>query len=60
MNPGSALNAVDTEQAVKHIRRTLKHPEKYEPTLAIYPPSRYLGSVSEKFNRELNEVSNVL
>nr|CAA32887.1 unnamed protein product [Schizosaccharomyces pombe] len=51
----SVLSAVDSETASSYAKKALKKPYKYDPVLDKYPPSRYLGSVSEKFQRAVDE-----
>lgn len=50
-NPKPLLegNAVVRGEAVDHMKKALKKPGKYEPVLSKFSPSRYLGSMSEKY-----------
>ncbi|EEB08017.1 DNA-directed RNA polymerase I complex large subunit Nuc1 [Schizosaccharomyces japonicus yFS275] len=51
----SVLSAVDSDTASSYAKKALKKPHKYDPVLDKYPPSRYLGSVSEKFQKAVDE-----
>lgn len=42
------------DEAVDHMKKALKKPSKYAPPLSIFSPSRYFGSMSETFAKELN------
>lgn len=65
-NPGEQSYHLDTELALlyaKKVRKNMKkqkdlpHYEqeiKYDPVLSVYNPSKYLGSVSEKFQDKLD------
>lgn len=53
--PAAVLGRVNTSAAVRAARKAAKKPAKYEPVLARYPPTVYLGSVSERFHRELEQ-----
>lgn len=51
-NPEAIKDMVNDDSAAKHMKKVLKHPdepERYDPTLSVYPPTRYLGSTSEGF-----------
>ncbi|KIJ44014.1 hypothetical protein M422DRAFT_228619 [Sphaerobolus stellatus SS14] len=52
--PKALIGKVDDEVAVAHMKKALKKPEKYAPTMADYSPSRYLGSTSEKFAKAID------
>lgn len=59
--PNNSIENLDTDSALsysKKVRKHLKkHPEdsdKFDPTLSLYNPSKYLGSVSEEFEQQLN------
>ncbi|KAI3404092.2 RPA190 [Candida oxycetoniae] len=66
-NPGDMVEHLDTTEALsylKKVRKSLKKQKnvphydqviKYDPVLNIYNPSKYLGSVSEKFQEKLEE-----
>lgn len=66
-NPGELTHHLDTETAIsytKKVKKNLKkqanlpHYEqsiKYDPVLSIYNPAKYLGSVSEKFQANLDQ-----
>lgn len=65
-NPGDLAEHLDTEAALsysKKVRKNLKKQKdlahygqstKYDPVLSVYNPAKYLGSVSEKFQDELD------
>jgi len=46
---------MDQDTAVSLMKKALKKPNKYEPPMSKYSPSRYLGSMSEKFAAELEK-----
>lgn len=52
--PAIALARVNTEAAVRAGRKARKKPGKYEPVLAKYSPTVFLGAVSERFQAELD------
>ncbi|CAO1625651.1 unnamed protein product [Sympodiomycopsis kandeliae] len=52
---GAAFNADDSEAVSKHLKKALSKPHKYEPVMSIYTPSRYLGSMSESYAKEVEE-----
>ena len=54
-NPVSASKALDCTKGAKYMKKSLKKPKKYDPSLSLYAPGRYLGSVSEKFQSELQK-----
>ncbi|KAG8969894.1 hypothetical protein FRC03_000140 [Tulasnella sp. 419] len=54
-NPKAISQRVNNEEAVSYMKKALKKPEKYAPTMSVYPPSRYLGSTSEGFARALDD-----
>ncbi|CAN6630045.1 DNA-directed RNA polymerase I subunit Rpa190p [Trichomonascus vanleenenianus] len=63
----SQFGHMDTESAISYAKKVKKHlkrhaddphylhPNKYDPVLSQYNPSRYLGSVSERFLNELDD-----
>jgi DNA-directed RNA polymerase I subunit RPA1 len=65
--PKSSVENLDTESALSYSKKVRKHlkkhadephymqSNKYDPVLSQYNPSRYLGSVSEKFQEQLDE-----
>ncbi|MBW0491771.1 hypothetical protein O181_031486 [Austropuccinia psidii MF-1] len=58
--PSQIIDKVDSEIAVNHGEQLLKALRigaqlLSPPTLSLYSPSRYLGSVSERFEREVYE-----
>jgi DNA-directed RNA polymerase I subunit RPA1 len=55
IRPGDVLGKVVMDEAVDHMRKALKKPEKYPPAMSEYSPSRYLGSMSEKYAKKVNE-----
>ncbi len=52
--PGDINGKAVMDEAVDHMKKALKKPGKYQPALAIYPPSRFFGSMSEDYARRLN------
>jgi DNA-directed RNA polymerase I subunit RPA1 len=66
-DPSALVNHLDTESAVKYskkVKKSLKkcknlphydQSTKYDPALSIFNPSKYLGSVSEKFESKLDD-----
>ena len=57
--PRDIEGKVVTEEAKDHMKRALKKPNKHEPVLAVFSPSRYLGSMSENYARGLNDYVDV-
>ncbi|KAF8471484.1 beta and beta-prime subunits of DNA dependent RNA-polymerase [Gautieria morchelliformis] len=53
--PRALIGHVNDELAISHMKKALKKPHKYPPTLSLYSPSRYLGSTSETFACEVEE-----
>ncbi|CAI5756906.1 unnamed protein product [Candida verbasci] len=64
-NPGEMIENIDTDEATSYQKKVKKQLKKQEdlphyeqevtdPVLNVYNPSKYLGSVSEKFNEKLN------
>ncbi|OMJ28106.1 DNA-directed RNA polymerase I subunit rpa1 [Smittium culicis] len=53
--PHLVAEFIDEEAARSHNKKVAKKSHKYDPTLSFLSPSRYLGSVSEKFINSLNE-----
>ncbi|KAI9293532.1 beta and beta-prime subunits of DNA dependent RNA-polymerase [Neoconidiobolus thromboides FSU 785] len=51
----TAFNHIDGSDAINYSKKVAKKPYKYDPTMALYSPSKYLGSVSEKFYGALNK-----
>jgi DNA-directed RNA polymerase I subunit RPA1 len=43
-------------KASLHAKKAVRKPEKYDPVLSVYSPSKYLGSVSETFLSALEKV----
>lgn len=60
-NPGHLIEHLDTEVASKYSKKVKKHLKKnsestkYDPVLSVYNPAKYLGSVSEKFDKKLDD-----
>ncbi|CCH40549.1 DNA-directed RNA polymerase I subunit A1 [Wickerhamomyces ciferrii] len=64
--PGELIEHLDTESANKYSKKVRKNMKKnkdiphfaqstkYDPTLSVYNPSKYLGSVSETFQNKLD------
>ena len=53
-NPKAALAVVDQDRASKYVKKVAKSAGSLDPVMHKYDPSRYLGSVSEDFERALN------
>ncbi|BEI90820.1 uncharacterized protein CcaverHIS019_0308900 [Cutaneotrichosporon cavernicola] len=54
-DPSAIAGKVDDSEAIDWSKKALKKPAKYEPAMSIYQPSRYLGSMSEAYARNVNE-----
>ncbi|KAM9897287.1 hypothetical protein OXX69_010330 [Metschnikowia pulcherrima] len=66
-NPGEITEHLDTSTALAYNKKERKNYKKqadlphyeqhskYDPVLSVYNPAKYLGSVSEKFQDELDE-----
>lgn len=66
-NPGELTQHLDTETAMSYAKKARKNAKKqdklphyqqklkYDPVLSMYNPSKYLGSVSEKFQDKLED-----
>ncbi|ODV76905.1 putative DNA-directed RNA polymerase I 190 kda polypeptide largest subunit [Suhomyces tanzawaensis NRRL Y-17324] len=66
-NPGDLTQHLDTDTALSYAKKVRKNMKKqalvphydqqakYDPVLSVYNPSKYLGSVSEKFADKLDE-----
>ncbi|CAK9780803.1 beta and beta-prime subunits of DNA dependent RNA-polymerase [Cutaneotrichosporon oleaginosum] len=54
-DPSAIVGKVDDSEAIDWSKKALKKPHKYEPAMSIYQPSRYLGSMSEAYARDVNE-----
>ncbi|KAJ9054084.1 hypothetical protein DSO57_1018210 [Entomophthora muscae] len=52
-HPGKAVQHMNYSVAPDYTKKAIRKPQKYNPALSLYSPSRYFGSVSEKFHREL-------
>jgi len=55
-NPWAATTAVDNDKAPRLLKKLHKN-ANMDPVLSFLNPSRYLGAVSEEFNKKLEEVS---
>jgi DNA-directed RNA polymerase I subunit RPA1 len=53
--PKEISGKVDDEEAPAYMKKALKKPHKYAPAMSIYAPSRYLGSMSEKYSAKVDE-----
>jgi DNA-directed RNA polymerase I subunit RPA1 len=53
--PEEVSEKVVVDEAVEHTKKALKRPGKYPPALSVFSPSRYLGAMSERYAKELNE-----
>ena len=56
--PRDLIGRVDDDVAISHMKKALKKLKKYPKypvTLSLYSPSRYLGSTSEKFARDVED-----
>lgn len=51
--PRDISDKVVASEAVDHMKKAFKKPQKYEPALSMYSPSRYLGSMSETYAKKL-------
>ncbi|CAH2351349.1 DNA-directed RNA polymerase I subunit Rpa190p [[Candida] railenensis] len=66
-NPGELTEHLDTETALSYAKKARKNlkkqmdkphyeqTDKYDPVLSVYNPAKYLGSVSEKFQDNLDD-----
>ncbi|CAG8523131.1 6584_t:CDS:10 [Ambispora gerdemannii] len=52
---GEFVNGIDQKQAIKYLKKFAKRPEKYDPVLSVFTPSRNLGCISEKFHYNLTK-----
>jgi DNA-directed RNA polymerase I subunit RPA1 len=57
--PKNAPEWLADKTAGKYAKKALKKPQKYEPVLSTYSPSRNLGSTSEIFHSQLDSVSSL-
>ncbi|KAJ9118268.1 hypothetical protein QFC22_004179 [Naganishia vaughanmartiniae] len=53
--PKEIAGKMDEKEAYSHMKKALKKPYKYSPTMSIYSPSRYLGSMSEKYSAKVDD-----
>jgi DNA-directed RNA polymerase I subunit RPA1 len=53
--PKEINGKMDIEEAPSYMKKALKKTYKYAPAMSIYAPSRYLGSMSEKYSRKVDE-----
>ncbi|WWC70704.1 uncharacterized protein I206_104655 [Kwoniella pini CBS 10737] len=54
IRPGDTQGKVN-DDAISHMKKALKKPHKYEPALAIYSPSRFIGAMSEEYAKKLDK-----
>jgi len=54
--PKNAPEWLADKTAGKHAKKALKKPQKYDPVLSKFSPSRNLGSTSESFHTKLDDV----
>ncbi|CAG8448743.1 13571_t:CDS:10 [Ambispora leptoticha] len=52
---GKFVHGIDQKQAIEYLKKALPSPDKYDPVLSVFTPSRNIGSVSEKFESDLTE-----
>lgn len=52
---GEVFKPEDTEAVNKHIKKALSKPHKYPPVMSIYNPSRYFGSMSESYIKDIEQ-----
>ena len=45
----------EVEKAPDHMKRALKKPHKYAPTMSVYSPARHFGSMSETFAQKVED-----
>lgn len=69
-NPGDLTEHLDTETALSYAKKARKNlkkqaekphyeqTDKYDPVVSVYNPAKYLGSVSEKFQDNLDDFIN--
>lgn len=53
-DPSAIVGKVVPDEASDWMKKALKKPEKYEPAMSRFSPSRYLGSMSEAYAKEVN------
>lgn len=53
--PQDLVGKVIMDEAVDYTKKALKKPSKYEPAMSVYSPSRYLGSMSEAYVKQVND-----
>ena len=53
--PGAIDGKVIIDEAVEWTKKALKKPAKYDPALSKFSPSRYLGSMSERYAKDLKQ-----
>ncbi|QSL66373.1 hypothetical protein MERGE_000751 [Pneumocystis wakefieldiae] len=46
---------IDHEKAVLYAEKSIKNPLKYDPVLSKYNPGKFLGSISEKFHKHMDD-----
>eukprot|EP00002_Diphylleia_rotans_P012997 TRINITY_DN2531_c0_g1_i4.p1 TRINITY_DN2531_c0_g1~~TRINITY_DN2531_c0_g1_i4.p1 ORF type:complete len:1671 (+),score=368.10 TRINITY_DN2531_c0_g1_i4:68-5080(+) len=53
--PELASRVLDTSKAIKYRKKATKTPEKYDPVMSIHNPCKNLGSVSERFQADVEK-----
>lgn len=53
--PKDVQGKMDETEAYAHMKKAFKKPQKYSPAMSIYAPSRYLGSMSEKYASRVDD-----
>ena len=54
-NPVQLEATMEVEKAPDHMKRALKKPHKYAPTMSVYSPARHFGSMSETFAQKVED-----
>ncbi|KAG8899951.1 hypothetical protein FRB99_006344, partial [Tulasnella sp. 403] len=60
-NPSAAVGRLNETDAVKHMKKILKHPNqphRYPPTISVYSPTTHIGSTSETFAKSVENYIN--
>jgi DNA-directed RNA polymerase I subunit RPA1 len=52
-SPDDIAGRIDMEEASSYMKRALKKPKKYAPSLSKYSPSQYFGSTGEKYAKSI-------
>jgi DNA-directed RNA polymerase I subunit RPA1 len=53
--PQQIASLIDEDSVKKYIKKSKKEHSKGDPVLSVFSPSRYIGAVSEKFEKNLTE-----